>query len=167
MFAYCNNNSINCSDPTGTIPFADGIFDEAFRETGKLIYEFLTKRKHPERQADEMNDDIIAMQNKIISDSTKKLSDYFLRCYNISQGNALLENQLVTDFWYSDTAKSAVTSAQISGGLAVLITATHLAITGGASWPVAVGTITISYFSGATQGFVGDLIGKALQKMKT
>lgn len=35
MFAYCLNNPVNPVDPSGTIPYSEGFFDEDFRRIGE------------------------------------------------------------------------------------------------------------------------------------
>ena len=89
MFAYCNNNPVLYSDFSGTIPYADGLLDESFKEAGMLMYEFFTGRTHPDRQTDEINNSIIEEQNKLVGNSIRSSWDTYQSSYIRNQESEL------------------------------------------------------------------------------
>ena len=94
MFAYCLNNPVMYIDPTGAIPFEEGFFDEEFQEAAKWLYEFLTGREHPDRQAQRKNEEIIEKQNEATLQFFSYLWDAYKRSYELEQEAARRQAQL-------------------------------------------------------------------------
>ena len=75
MFAYCNNNPINYFDKTGRAP--ESLAGWAGAAIGEWLYELFTGRTHPNKQAQELENKIIAKQNETIVSVGKVISDAY------------------------------------------------------------------------------------------
>ena len=95
MFAYCGNNPVNYFDKTGRAP--DSLAGWAGAAIGEWLYELFTGRTHPNKQAREIETQIIQKQNEIVADTSKALWDAHTRGMNMQQEAQLQNSQALID----------------------------------------------------------------------
>ena len=82
MFAYCGNNPVNYFDKTGRAP--DSLAGWAGAAIGEWLYELFTGRTHPNKQAREIETQIIQKQNEIVADTSKALWNGYVHSNELS-----------------------------------------------------------------------------------
>jgi len=100
MFAYCLNNPICYVDKDGKA--ADSYGGMAGNAFGMFLYELFTGDTHPDRQAQQIENQVIEKQNEMLKtagktlwDAGKALWDAYMRSYNMQQ-NANMQNAQLT-----------------------------------------------------------------------